>query len=114
MTDEPTTTGRPRKAAAEKRTRRVIFRVSEEEWRAINATADMAGLSVSDYGRAMVLTGRVIAPPPRHEVLNRADFGRVGSNLNQIARHLNAGRAVDADAIAAAIADWREIAAGLK
>lgn len=115
MTLPTTRTGRPRKAAHERRGKPIAFRVSEDERRAIEAAADAAGVTASEYARHMTLTGRIIVH--QHRALadhDRADLGRVGSNLNQIARHLNAGRAVDPDAIAAALAEWSDLAERLK
>ena len=115
MNTDPPRTGRPRKAANERRGKPFAFRVSEDERRAIEAAADAAGMRPSDYARHMTLTGRVIVHQHRTFAdSDRADFGRVGSNLNQIAKHLNAGRAVAPDAIEAALVEWRDLAERLK
>lgn len=100
--------GRPEKTKADALTSRVAFRVTEAERFQIEAAAAAAGVSVSDYARALVATAR----PPRASrdkiaasVL--AELNRVGVNLNQIARHLNRNPAGVPAALSDAIAEVR-------
>ena len=93
-------TGRPSKKEADALVGRIAFRVTEAERARIEDAAAAAGTSVSAYARSLVLTAR----PPRPRPAARADQGRAlvelnraGTNLNQIARALNAGRGVPTD-----------------
>ena len=84
-----------------KRTKFVIARLSDEEHAAISALADKSGLSPGAMVRQTLLH---IAP---HSSMRRpsvdtkllakvlAELGKIGSNINQIAYHLNAGRPGD-------------------
>ncbi len=104
---------------SEKRQRSVIIqsRVGTAEKAAVQAKADATGISISELIRYAVLNYR---PPPsridRQAVnlllaelaKNRAEVGKAGSNLNQIAYHLNAGRPGDImdGSIGSALADY--------
>lgn len=107
-----TATGRPRKEGAG-RTWRPNPRFTQAEREAIEIAAAQAGISPAAYIRHMALTGRVVVREQQREItLDRAELSRIGSNLNQIARHLNAGRNVAPDAIEAALRSWHDLAAG--
>ena len=81
------------------------------------------GVSAGQYARALVLkdTGQslpvVRRGPPRDAVELRrlvAQLGKVGSNLNQLARSANTpDLAIDRDALGRALADLAEIRAAL-
>lgn len=83
-----------------KREKHLTFRLSSEERSAIDAAAEAAGLTPGSYAR-QILFG---APQPRsvrrrvadHAVLARllGQAGKIGSNLNQLARASNGGAAV--------------------
>ena len=90
----------------EKRKQTVIIqcRVSPAEKATIEARAKAAGMSVSQLVRSALLGYR----PPRSKAdreaivglrgdlaKHRAELGKIGSNVNQIAYHLNAGRPGD-------------------
>jgi hypothetical protein len=85
-------------AGSDKRQRDKIiaFRCLNEEFDAIAAKADKAGLAVAAFMRAAALGDagpRAQRRPPADHVALRqilGDLGRVGNNLNQIARALNA------------------------
>lgn len=93
------------------RTRVVQVRLSEAEYSEITGRAEAALLTPASYVRDVVLD----APAPRARrrpaieavqvarVL--AQLGKVGSNLNQLARQANAGLPVPRDALARALAD---------
>ena len=84
-----------------KRNKFVIARLSDDEHAAISALADKSGLSPGAMVRQTLLH---IAP---HTSMRRpsvdtkllakvlAELGKIGSNINQIAYHLNAGRPGD-------------------
>lgn len=77
--------------------RTVVFRVrfTEEEFERLKASADNAGLDLSAMARGQILG----TPPPTrarrrsvdHQALGRvlAELGRIGGNLNQMAKVAN-------------------------
>ena len=79
-----------------KKGRNVTIRFDQETFDRIETTARAADLSVSEYIRRMVIKGKVVV---RQEIVAEvpmlkkliADFGKIGSNLNQIAHHYNGG-----------------------
>ena len=81
-----------------KKSRNVTIRFDQETFDRIEATARAADLSVSEYIRRMVVKGKVtvrqeiIADVPMLKQLI-GEFGKIGSNLNQIAHHYNGGGA---------------------
>ena len=62
----------------------------------ISENAKAAGLSLSEYICRQLIRGKVIAkyelvadmPEPKKFI---SEFGKIGNNLNQIARHFNSG-----------------------
>ena len=89
------------------RNRHILIRVTEDELAAIEARADASGLSIAAYLRATALGNpgprARRRPPVNHVVLRQllGELGRVGNNVNQIARALNSGEA-------ASVAELRE------
>ena len=84
------------------RNRQLNIRLSEEEAAKVMRAAENAGLPVSAYARRLVV-GQKVKPM----VIDReqgkqliAALGKMGSNLNQIAKVANQGGGVDADALA--------------
>ena len=87
------------------------IRVTADELAEIEAQAAAAELTTASYARSILLS----APAPRarrrpaveaQEVARLlGELGKVGSNLNQIAYHLNTGETVGANSIAEAMAD---------
>lgn len=84
---------RPKKDTAQKRDCMIRFRVNKSELLQFKQAADNAGLSVSDFVRV-----KSVAALPRHRkatperaalIRGLAELGKIGSNLNQIARSLN-------------------------
>ena len=79
-----------------KKERNVTIRFDQETFDRVEATARAADLSVSEYIRRMVIKGKVVV---RQEIVAEvpmlkkliAEFGKIGSNLNQIAHHYNGG-----------------------
>ena len=74
----------------------VGVRFDQATYDKIEAAARAADLSVSEYIRRMVIKGKVVV---RQEIVTEVpmlkkligDFGKIGSNLNQIAHHYNGG-----------------------
>jgi hypothetical protein len=91
--------GRPTKPDGEARTLSLPpIRVNGHELSFIEQQAATAGLPVSAYARS-VLTQRRVAPA-RTEVDDKVlvELNRIGVNLNQLMRHVNAGRDMPASA----------------
>jgi hypothetical protein len=90
-------------AGSDKRQRDKILpvRCLAEEYRAIAAKADEAGLSAGAFLRAAALENpgprAQRRPPADHKALREilGHLGRIGNNLNQIAHALNARQPVD-------------------
>lgn len=97
--------GRPRKPAEQQLQARRMVRLSHADNARITERAAAAGLSVSAYLRQMALSGSVtVAPPSPLDFETRQELRRIGVNLNQIAKAMNAGRQVPPAALAAATA----------
>lgn len=82
------------------RTKRHTDRYTTDEFNAIAAKADRAGLSFSAFVRASLLGDAgpraQRRPPADHKALRQllGHVGRIGNNINQIARALNTGGVV--------------------
>ena len=87
---------RPKKETQRTHTHHVNLHLTDTQYAIIADAAEQADLSLSEYIRAQVLKGKVIV---KYEIvadipeLKRliAEFGRIGNNLNQIARYFNQG-----------------------
>ena len=102
---------------SEKRKRqfRVTIRLDEAEHTQINDRAENAGLTLSGYFRSAVLN---TPPPPqsRRPPVDRAELakllaaiGRIGNNVNQLARVANAGSWPESKDLSKARADIKWI-----
>lgn len=98
--------GRPSKSQGESRSEFVRLRLTIGERDRIEQQADAAGLPLSSYCRRVLLGHKVRPAITAVDAAALADLNRVGVNLNQIARHLNARGAVPAD-LDDALADIR-------
>jgi len=97
---------RPQIDPAEKRTQTIGVRLSPNEIVRVTELADAAGLTVAGFMRSAALKHRVtvvqsIAP----DFDMRDQVRRIGVNLNQIARVLNAGGEVEPPDLSQALAD---------
>lgn len=87
---------RPKKEKELKHTHRIYLRLTDTEYEIISTNAKNANLSLAEYARKQVMNKKVIvkyelvADLPELKKLT-AEFGKIGSNLNQIARHFNTG-----------------------
>lgn len=95
-------------------------RYTDDEWRTVEQTAKLLGLSVGQYQRAAALSGVSLPlprvrrrPTPELSELRKlfGQLGRIGGLLNQIAAAVNSGRDVASAEIHAALDDVREIRA---
>lgn len=97
MTTTQPTIGRPRKAPDEQRSESLpAVRVTAAERVFVEAQAAEAGLSLSDYCRRLILRRAIGPARSTSDEAALVALNRVGVNLNQIARHANAGRALPA------------------
>jgi hypothetical protein len=80
-----------------RRLRQSLVRWTDEEFNAIAAKADKAGLAIAAFMRAAALGDAgpraQRRPPADHKALRQilGELGRIGNNINQIARALNTG-----------------------
>lgn len=87
---------RPKKEEALSHTHHVNLRLTDTQYEIISESARRSNLTLSEYIRRQLLKGKVIA---KYEIVADvpelkkliAEFGKIGSNLNQIARHFNTG-----------------------
>lgn len=110
---------RSRSGSQKRRQRRVSFGFEPIELDAVDERAEAAGMSRAAYVRAAVLGHpgfrAVPRPPVEKKLLGQAvgQLGRVGNNLNQLAHHANAGRMLDARAIAPVLDEVRDVLAAV-
>ena len=88
--------GRKKKDLPPAKERFVGLRFTEEQYSVLEHNAKAAQLSVSEYIRRSVTGQKIPVFHPiihdEHEILEELrKINKVGSNLNQIARHLNQG-----------------------
>ena len=79
-----------------KRSNIITLKLTDIELAVLNETADVTGLSHSEYLRKLLLEKQI-----NHQIEVVADmndlrklvseYGKIGSNLNQIAKHVNSG-----------------------
>jgi hypothetical protein len=100
-------------SGTEKRVRRriVTIRLSTEEYAALDEAADRAGLVVGSYARQAMLGApvarQVRRPPVERRELARllGELGKIGGNLNQLAKAANTGVVIYGGEIEAALGD---------
>ena len=93
---------RPQKKTDMKREHRVTIRLTDIEFSIIENAAEQAEMSISEYMRTQTMKGNVTA---RFEIVADVDeikkligeFGKIGSNLNQIARYFNQGGIISSE-----------------
>lgn len=87
---------RPKKEKELKHTHRIYLRLTDTEYEIVAANAKNANLPLAEYARKQIMNKKVtvkyelVADLPELKKLI-AEFGKIGSNLNQIARHFNSG-----------------------
>lgn len=91
------------------------FRVTEKEYQQIEELADREGLTFGSYLRTRALATPTTRATRRPTVAVKllggllAQIGKIGSNLNQIARQLNQGAALPLSEIETTLAEHRQI-----
>ena len=92
----------------------VNVRLSDDEWEQLNIICELLNENRSKYIRRRIFTGRIPRPVFQYaldEATSKAvtgQLGKIGSNLNQIARKLNSGERADnqmTDAIGNCLSD---------
>ena len=88
--------GRPKKEMPPSKGRKFTIRLTDVMYESLEQDAVKAGLSVSEYARELLLNNRPVVKQEivfdSEELLHvLGDMGKIGSNLNQIAHHLNGG-----------------------
>ena len=92
----------------------VNVRLSDDEWNQLNIICELLDENRSKYIRRRIFTGRIPRPVFQYaldEATSKAvtgQLGKIGSNLNQIARKLNSGERADnqmTDAIGNCLSD---------
>lgn len=87
---------RPKKDRELQHRHQVMLRLTDTEYEVLSESAKAANLPLAEYARRQVMKQKVTA---KYEIVADlpelkkliAEFGKTGSNLNQIARHLNSG-----------------------
>ena len=84
------------KAPEDRRSRQFVVRFTESEYASISSGAKNAGMSLSAYVRHLAVSGKVdVHYHLTHDSEDLgailAQLGKIGSNLNQIARYFNRG-----------------------
>ena len=87
---------RPKRETEKYRNHRITIRFTDLEYSIIETAARQTNMSLAAYVRTQVLKGQVhtkieiVADVPEIKEL-LAEFGKIGSNLNQIAKYFNQG-----------------------
>ena len=87
---------RPKKEPALRRTHPVMLRFTDTEYERLSSHAEAARIPLAEYirrqvtGKPVIMKYELVADLPELKKLI-AEFGKIGSNLNQIARHFNSG-----------------------
>jgi uncharacterized protein YgfB (UPF0149 family) len=101
-TEGPEANGSPQR---ERLTERLFMRVTPTEKRTLAARAEAAGVELSDYVRGLLLDAkpkRTKATTERRALIEAlAELGKIGSNVNQLARDHNRGESVEGARLAA-------------
>lgn len=87
---------RPKKEKELRHTHQIMLRLTDTEYEIVSANAQAAHLPLAEYARKQVMNKKVavkyelVADLPELKKLI-GEFGKIGSNLNQIARYFNSG-----------------------
>ena len=87
---------RPKKTESAVLTHRLAVRLSDTQYEIVRLYANQMGMSMAEYIRHQAVHGKVnidyqvVASIPDLQNLTN-EFGKIGNNLNQIARYFNTG-----------------------
>ena len=87
---------RPKKEKELQHKNQIMLRLTDTEYEIVSESAKAAHLPLAEYVRKQIMKQKVtakyelVADLPELKKLV-AEFGKIGSNLNQIARHFNSG-----------------------
>lgn len=76
----------------------LCLRLNAREYIKLKMDAERCGLSRSVYLRRLIMRSDIKARPPKEIQILYAEINKIGSNINQIARSVNAGIASPEDA----------------
>ena len=87
---------RPKKDRELQHKHQIMLRLTDTEYEIVSESAKAANLPLAEYARKQIMQQKVTA---KYEIVADlpelkklvAEFGKIGSNLNQIARHFNSG-----------------------
>ena len=88
---------RPKKDGQLRHTHQIMLRLTDTEYEIVAENAKSANLTLAEYARNQIMNKKVtvkyeiVADIPELKKL-MAEFGKIGSNLNQIARHFNSDK----------------------
>lgn len=87
---------RPKKEKELRHTHQIMLRLTDTEYEIVSTNAKDANLPLAEYVRKQIMNKKVIVKyelvadlPELKKLIT--EFGKIGSNLNQIARHFNTG-----------------------
>ncbi len=72
-----------------KRSNRLEFYLSDDEYRVLLESTERSGLSLSEHCRQLIKTGKVTAAPPADFRRLIWELKRIGTNLDQVLFRLN-------------------------
>lgn len=87
---------RPKKEKELRHNHKIMLRLTDTEYAIVSTNAQNANLPLAEYVRKQIMNKKVVvkyelvADLPELKKLI-AEFGKIDSNLNQIARHFNSG-----------------------
>jgi len=86
-----------KKSEKRQRNKFISIRATESEKQMFIDLASQSGLTPADYFRKSALHMLPLKPTIETKLLSQmlANWGRIGNNLNQVAKHYNAGNATD-------------------
>jgi hypothetical protein len=88
--------GRPRKDPADKRSVKKQTHFTPDEAAEIEINCALAGMTEAEFLRKLALDQEVSAQANPEELKKiRAELGKIGSNINQIAKAVNQGKKFD-------------------
>ena len=87
---------RPKKEKELQHKHQIMLRLTDTEYEIVSESAKAAHLPLAEYVRKQIMKQKVTA---KYEIVADlpelkklvAEFGKIGSNLNQIAKHFNSG-----------------------